>query len=540
MVTLLHLFSTKNSSPMHRKYLSLSTLLLLTVFLGSCIEEPASPTWLTNNRLPVVNTIYTVERLIEEARDQNLVVSSQGTVDYIFIKRYDQLVDIRDSLRVTLSRTLNIQQTSVTVGTPVVRNDSLKITGSKVERIDTVILKRGTQRLTVENLNASSGTITVTFPTIRNSANNQALSLSTPFAGNASVTVASPSLENFRITSPDRINVPFSVSTTLTAGNAINLRVTVVSDSFVARYVRGVIWNVETNRPAEYDIVVEPIDINAFNSIDTVAGDADPTLSLTLFNSFNVEDTVKPIFRSVNTRTNDTLLILEQGRNVVRFIPATPIGAPRPDSVRVELDKNNSNALPVVLRRPQKIFVDGTVVANPRRLTGSAFDTSTAALDFELKIPLRFSLDTLAASDSSDLNEEINTDNFEKFVLNLRAESELPFNSEGKIFFLDANRQPLRLANGNPFTFPRTGDTTKLRFASAPINPNTGFSNGVAVSTSRFDFTPEELRLLKQTKFVFNQIFINTKTPTTRRIVLRSRDTIRLRGTGEVVYRIGN
>jgi hypothetical protein len=524
---------------MNRKYLSLSTLLLLVSFLGSCVEEPASPTWLTNNRIPLVNTTYTVERLIEEARDPNLVVSSSGTVDYLFTKRYDGLIDIRDSLRLTLSRTLTIQSPA-TVGTPVVRNDSLKIVGGKVERIDSVVLKRGIQRLTVENLNTSSCTVTVTFPTIRN-ANNQPLTLSTPFPGNATVSVASQSLANFRITSPDRVNVPFSVSTTLTAGNAINLRITVASDSFVARYVKGVIWDIERNRPAEYDIVVEPIDINAFNSIDTVAGDADPAITLKLFNYFNIQDTAKPIFRSVNTDRNDTLLILEQGRNVVRFVPATPEGTVLTQpSVEVALDKNNSNALPVVLRRPSKIFIDGTVIVNPLRQTGSAFDTSSVALDFELKIPFRFSLDTLAASDSSDLNEEINTDNFEKFILNLRAENQLPFNTEGKIFFLDENRQPLRLANGNPFTFPRTGDTTKLRFASAPINPNTGFSAGTAITTLRLDFTPEELRLLKRAKFVFNQIFADTKTPTPRRIILRSTDTFRLRGVGEVQYRIGN
>jgi hypothetical protein len=213
---------------MRRKYLSLSTLLLLATFLGSCIEEPASPTWLTNNRLPLVNTTYTVERLIEEARDPNLVVSSSGTVDYLFTKRYDGLIDIRDSLRLTLSRTLTIQSPA-TVGTPVLRNDSLKIVGGKVERIDSVVLKRGIQRLTVENLNASSGTVTVTFPTVRNP-NNQPLTLSTPFPGNATVSVESPTLTNFRITSPDRINVPFSISTTLTAGNAINLRITVASE----------------------------------------------------------------------------------------------------------------------------------------------------------------------------------------------------------------------------------------------------------------------------------------------------------------------
>ena len=525
---------------MNRKYLSLSTLLLLVSFLGSCVEEPASPTWLTNNRIPLVNTTYTVERLIEEARDPNLVVSSSGTVgtvDYLFTKRYDGLIDIRDSLRLTLSRTLTIQSPA-TVETPVVRNDSLKIVGGKVERIDSVVLKRGIQRLTVENLNTSSGTVTVTFPTILDTS-NQPLTLYTPFPGNATVSVASRSLANFRITSPDRVNVPFSV--TLTAGNAINLRITVASDSFVARYVKGVIWDIERNRPAEYDIVVEPIDINAFNSIDTVAGDADPVFMLKLFNYFNIPGTAKPIFRSVNTRRNDTLLILEQGRNVVRFVDATPEGTvlTRP-SVEVALDKNNSNALPVVLRRPSKIFIDGTVIVNPLRQTGSAFDTSSVALDFELKIPFRFSLDTLAASDSSDLNEEINTDNLEKFVLNLRAENQIPLNTEGKILFLDENRQPLRLANGNPFTFPRTGDTTKLRFASASINPNTGFSADTVITTLRLDFTPEELRLLKRAKFVFNQIFADTKTPTPRRIILRSTDTIRLRAVGEVQYRIGN
>jgi hypothetical protein len=525
---------------MYRKHLFLFTLLLLAVFLGSCIEEPASPTWLTNNRLPLINTIYTVERLIEESRDPNLVISPTGTVDYLFIKRYDRLIDIQDSLRLSLSRTLNIQSPA-TVGTPVVRNDSLKIVGGKVERIDSVVLKRGIQRLTVENLNASSGTITVTFPTVRNSLNNQPLTLSTPFAGNSSVSIESQPLTNFRITSPDRINVPFSVTTTLTAGNTIDLRITASSDSFVARYVKGVIWNVETNRPAEYDIIVEPIDINAFNSIDTVSGDADPLLTFKLFNFFNIADTAKPIFRSVNTRRNDTLLIQEQGRNIVRFVPASPEGAAVTEpSVQVVLDKTNSNALPVVLRLPNTIFIDGTVLVNPQRLTGSAFDTSTVALDFEIKIPIRFSLDTLAASDSSDINEELNTDNFENFVLNLRAENEIPFNTEGKIFFLDANRQPLRLANGNLFTFPRTGDTTKLRFASAPINLNTGFSNGKTVSTIRLDFNPEEIRLLKRAKFLFNQLFINTKTPTTRRVILRSSDTFRLRGTGEITYRIGN
>ena len=523
---------------MNRKYLSLSTLLLLVSFLGSCVEEPASPTWLTNNRIPLVNTTYTVERLIEEARDPNLVVSSSDTVDYLFTKRYDGLIDIRDSLRLTLSRTLTIQSPA-TVGTPVLRNDSLKIVGGKVERIDSVVLKRGIQRLTVENLNTSSGRVTVTFPTIRNPTNDQPLTLSTPFPGNATVSVESQTLTNFRITSPDRINVPFSVSTTLTTGNAINLRITVASDSFVARYVKGVIWDIERNRPAEYDIVVEPIDINAFNSIDTVAGDADPVLTLKLFNYFNIPGTAKPIFRSVNTRRNDTLLILEQGRNVVRFVPATPEGTVLTKPSVVVLDKNNSNALPVVLRRPSKIFIDGTVIVNPLRQTGSAFDTSSVALDFELKIPFRFSLDTLAASDSSDLNEEINTDNLEKFVLNLHAENQIPLNTEGKILFLDENRQPLRLANGNPFTFPRTGDTTKLRFASARIN-NTGFSEGTTITTLRLDFTPEELRLLKRAKFVFNQIFADTKTLTPPRIILRSTDTIRLRAVGEVQYRIGN
>ena len=521
---------------MNRKYLSLSTLLLLVSFLGSCVEEPASPTWLTNNRIPLVNTTYTVERLIEEARDPNLVVSSSDTVDYLFTKRYDGLIDIRDSLRLSLSRTLTIQSPA-TVNTPVLRNDSLKIVGGKVERIDSVVLKRGIQRLTVENLNTSSGIVTVTFPTILDT-NNQPLTLSTPFPGNATVSVASRSLANFRITSPDRVNVPFSV--TLTAGNAINLRITVASDSFVARYVKGVIWDIERNRPAEYDIVVEPIDINAFNSIDTVAGDADPVFMLKLFNYFNIPGTAKPIFRSVNTRRNDTLLILEQGRNVVRFVPATPEGTVPTQPSVVALDKNNSNALPVVLRRPSKIFIDGTVIVNPLRQTGSAFDTSSVALDFELKIPFRFSLDTLAASDSSDLNEEINTDNLEKFVLNLHAENQIPLNTEGKILFLDENRQPLRLANGNPFTFPRTGDTVKLRFASAPINPNTGFSAGTATTTLRLDFTPEELRLLKRAKFVFNQIFADTKTLTPPRIILRSTDTIRLRAVGEVQYRIGN
>lgn len=526
---------------MRRKYLSLSALLLLVVLFGSCIEEPASPTWITNNRLPLVNTVYTVERLIEESRDANFVISQNGTIDYVFVERRERLIDIQDSLRLTLSQTLDIVQNPATVGAPVVRNDSLRIVGGKVERIDTVILKRGVQRLTVQNFNASSGTVTVSFPTVRNRANNQPLTLSTPFAGNATVEVASSNLENFLITSPSRVAVPFSVTTTLTAGNAIDLRVIATSDSFVARYVKGVIWNVETNSPAEYDIVVDPIEISAFNSIDTVAGDAEPLLTLSLFNFFNLEDTVKPIFRSVNTRRNDTLLIQEQNRNIARFVPATPEGATLTQpSVQVLLDKSNSNALPFVLRLPNKVFTDGTVLVNPRRLTGSAFDTSTVRLDFEVKIPLRFSLDTLAASDSSEVNEEINTDNVENVILNLRAESEIPFNAEGKILFLDGNRQPLRLANGNPFTFPRSGDTSRLRFASAPINQSTGFSAGTSITTLRLDFNPEELRLLKRAKFLFNQVFVNTKTPTARRVVLRSTDKIRVRGVGEIKYRVGN
>ncbi len=523
---------------MHLKYF-LPTLSLLVLLLGSCVEEPVSPTWLTHNRFPLINTTYTAERLIEEARDPELVVSPDGTIDYLFIKRYNQLIDIRDSLRLTLSRTLIIQSPT-TIGTPIISNDSLKIAGGKVERLDSVVLKRGVQRLTVENLNASSGIVTVTFPTIRDT-NNQSLTLSTPFPGNATVSVASQNLANFRITSPDRVNVPFSVSTTLTAGNAVNLRVIVTSDSFVARYVKGVIWNVEENRPAEYDITVEPIDIDAFNSIDTVSGDADPIITLKLFNYFNVQDTAKPIFRSVNTSRNDTLFILEQGRKVVRFVPATPEGTVlMQPSVQVVLDKHNSNALPVVLRCPNKIFIDGQILVNPLRQTGSAFDTSSVALDFELNIPLRFSLDTLAASDSFELNETLNTDNFEKLVLILTAESQLPLNTEGEILFLDERRQPLRLASGKPFTLPRTGDTTRLYFAAAPIDLNTGLSNGTALSRFRLDFTSEELRLLKRTKFVFNRIFSNTKTPTPRRVILRSTDTIRLRGVCEVIYRVGN
>ncbi|MCS6988747.1 MAG: hypothetical protein NZM06_04450 [Chloroherpetonaceae bacterium] len=515
-------------------------LLLLAVLFGSCVEEPASPTWTVNYRLPLFNATYTVERLIEESRDANFVIAANGTIDYVITETRERLVDIRDSLRVSLSRTLNVEQNPATVGTPVVRNDSLKIVGGKIERIDTVILKRGVQRLRIENLNASSGTVTVTFPTIRNRANNQPLSLTTPFHGNATTSVQSGNLENFVISSPDRVNIPFVVTTTLTTGDAIDLRITASSDSFVARYAKGVIWNVEENKPAEYDIVVDPIDINAFNSIDTVAGDADPVVTFKLFNFFNVEDTAKPIFRVI-MRNGDTLFILEQGRNIVRFVPATPEGATLTQpSVQVALDKNNSNALSFVLSRPNAIYMEGKVLLNPRRLTGSAFDTSTVKLIFELRTPLRFALDTLAASDSSDISEDLNTDNFERLALNLRAESEIPFETEGKISFLDENRRPLRLANGNPFTFPRQGDTTRLRFAAAPIDASTGFSNGVATTTLRLDFTPEELRLLKRAKFAFNQIFANTKTPTPRRVALRSADKVRIRAVGEVQYRFGN
>lgn len=524
---------------MRQKPSFLFSLLLALVFV-SCVEEPASIAWLTNNRIPLVNTVYTAQRLIEESRDANFVIAADGTIDYVITERRERMVDIRDSLRVSLSRTLSLQSAAA-VGTPVIQNDSLQIVGGKVEKIDSVALKRGFQKIVAQNLNASRGTLTVTFPTIRNRANGQALVVSTPFSPNSTDSAISPSLAGYFITSPTRTSVPISIQTTLSQGSQINLRLTVQSDSFLARYVKGVIWDIESNKPPEYDIVVDPFDIDAFNSIDTVIGDADPVIAMRLFNYFNVEDTAKPIFRSINARRADTLLIREQNRDIVRFVPATPEGATLTQpSIQVVLDKTNSNALPVVLRLPNKIITDGKVLVNPRRLTGSAFDTSTVALDLEIKIPLRFSLDTLAASDSSDISEEINVDNLEKAVFNLRVENEIPFNAEGKIWFLDANRQPLRLANGAPFTFPRQGSAERLRFGSAPINPSTGFSAGATTTNLRLDFTFEELRLLKRAKFAFNQLFVNTKTPTPRRVVMRNADKIRIRGFCEIQYRIGN
>jgi hypothetical protein len=691
---------TLKKSPM--RFFRLPALLSL-LCIGSCIEEPATPSWDIRAAVPLIDATYNVERFIVEAKDSNLVIAADGSIDYIFDQTYNRLIDITDSLRASLADTTeetpgdliqipnfnvesrqtlgaiepslvngvgvaipspitlspspaftydlskDINSVSVKNGAFVIRlanttgvdftnltievrslspnqslgvvnnlsvarnstatatlpldgatfgsqlsaqitggtipaqsnatiqrdsalvigvarsstmtftaanirllaqsyvqNGALNVVGGKIEALEQVILKRGTLRVTIQNSLPISGQTRVLFPAIRKGSDT--LSVTANLVPNGVSVGQSVSVADFVAAPKNRTTVPYLITTTInpSAGfvsinTASQLRLIAQTDSFTARYAKGVIWDVEKNQPAEFDIDVEPLEIGSFSSIDTVFGNVFPTLAFNIFNYTSLENDVRPSVQAYNVRRNDTLLLLENGQAISRRITPTPEGTtPTTPNTVLNLDSKNSNAVNFVLRLPDTIYTKGKIISNPNRTTGSAFDTSTVGLDIQIKVPLRFSIDTLSLSDSADIDEEIDPQDLQSFTLTFRADSGIPINTEGRFIFLDSTRRPLRLGNNAVFSIPRQGDPTRIIFNAAPVNAD-GLSSGSTRTEVSVNLNGEEIALLKKAKIVANQILLNTKRNGSNfNSKLRSTDSIRLRTTAKATYKIGN
>lgn len=674
---------------------------VVLLVLNSCVEEPASPTWDINGVIPLIDTKYNVERFILESKDSNLVISSDGSIEYIFDQTYNRLIDIRDSLRTSLAdtteetpgdliqvpdfnvesrqtlgalapaltngsgvnipapialapspnftydlskeissvsvksggfvirltnatgvdftnlsievRTSAAQSLGILKNLSVARNASttatlpldgktfgsqliaqilsgtipaqnnvtverdsaliigvarsssmtfttaiariaaqtytqrglLSVVGGKIESLEQVILKRGTQRITIQNTLPISGQMRVQFPAIRKGIDT--LSVTAQIIPNGTSTGESVSVADFVVTPKNSTSIPYTITTTINASTGLvsiasssQLRVIAQTDSFTARYAKGVIWDVDNNQPAEFDIEVDPLEIGSFTTIDTIFGNIFPTLTFKVFNYTSLENDVLPTVQAYNSQRNDTLKLLENGQAISRRVTATPEGVfPTTPNTTLSLDSKNSNAVDFVLRLPDTIYTTGKIIANPNRATGSLFDTSTVGLDIEIKVPFRFSIDTLSISDSADVEEEIDPQDLQSFALTFRADSEIPLNTQGRFLFLDSSRQALRLANNRIFSIPRQGDTTRIIFNAAPVNAE-GLSNGSTRTEVSVDLTSEEIALLKKVKTVANQILLNTKRNGSKSVSkLRSSDNIRLRTTATATYKLG-
>lgn len=417
-------------------------------------------------------------------------------------------------------------------------NGSIELTGTQIESLDELRLKRGTLIVQLSNALQLSGSVRLRLPTATNPQGATfELNASLPLSGTRTDSL---SLAGYLIrTQADKISAPFTLLVSLDASTGFvtvdvstPLQAAVSAKRLVASYLKG------TVKPIVFNLKKEEIRITAFDRIDTASRGTffDPRITAKFVNRFGIAVNNNTLLNAVNGKRNGSpsvALVVNGGQ--------LSVGVPAQGNAQVRLDTLNSNVSEATSIFPTRLEITGTATLNPNGASGEVYDTNSVALDLEFLLPLRFSASQLIALDTSKIDNAESILDFgptQLISVEITGDNGLPANAGARVLLLDSSKKALYIdaAKTIPLTFPR-GDTLAPLNAS-PLNAQ-GFSSGTTTTTTRYELLRQEIELIKKARYSINRIVIDSKqSGVPREIRVRETDKLRFKTVVKIVYRV--
>lgn len=502
----------------------LSLLFLLLVLL-SCRDEIEDLTTIDELRftaeyaVPLIDSEVSLEELIGDIDDiVSLTVDPDGLLRFRYTGELppvgsDQIFATLEPLTQGIILPITQQRQSVPFPLP----DDL--------RLDELRLKGGTLRYSLPNTYEQAVRINLSVPTARRGEERLEVSGELPaYSGSGTPpTLANPDdpidLSGYVLDlTDDSLFLEYRISDL--EGNALApsqqtlVALENLSFSYVEGYLGRAIYPGESSR----------VDIDFFESYQ--GGEvffADPSITVTLRNSFGVPSRAVVDRLNVITLEDDTLAVTGEAiTNGFDFnYPLTP---GRTVLTTFVFDRSNSNLPEVFSARPVAVDYAISAIINPdgdTSITGFLTDTSAYSARVDVELPLVGSAQDFTVSDTFEV--DLSIDEFSDLVdleLRLTTDNSLPFDLVLTGIFVNAEGQPLTNLTDGPAIIVR----------ASPVDSD-GNSTGVTSTTNDFLYTEEQVDLIRES----SQLVLTSTFATSN----QGMDFVRIRDEQRLRVRLG-
>ncbi len=398
---------------MNKKALFVVSLIFVSIWITSCYKDKfdfsklsTDMNWNPNLAVPAVHSSLTIRDLLNDYDSNEVFVQDQ--TGFLYLMYHKQVFSLPASDYVTLpDQTFSDNFTGtefITQGFPasspktITKNYTHQMSiGLPTDAFDSLILKDGTFTLSVTSTFLHTGSLIITFPTMKLNGvpYSKTVNINT---SNGSFTYSSPftDLAGYKIdlTNPTFNQIPVNLSLTLvkTTGNIVSPSDQAnVSISFSGlKY--SMLWGNIGQRtiPMQEDTV----NIKFFNN--TINGSIyfmDPKFRLYLYNSFGVPMSASfndfKIYSSI-TGSFNTYTFPAAYNPLVITAPTVPAWPVIPQIVQLDT-LNFSPIRSIISEFPRYVYLQTTATTNPTSIPPQynfIMDTSRFSLDLEVELPM--------------------------------------------------------------------------------------------------------------------------------------------------------
>ncbi len=454
----------------------------------------------------------------------NITINPQATMD----------------LSVSRSSTFDFSEAETKITAQVARDTSqLTIVGDQLLELEEALLKKGTFSVELKNEIPIQGTATIKIEEATLNGNSLSIPFTIPDSGQTTKS-NTVDLTGYRIVSDEGTTIEYTLELNIQSNDQFvkikasdSIRATAMAKNLTGSYFKG------RTKAIDYEIPEQVISVNAFEQIrsDFSLDLLNPKSEAIFYSSagFAIEGTAD--FIAENTINKTSSEIKFNTGNIGLDIPKL-------GTQTLTFDSSNSNISDVFSILPNSASLRGDVTVNPDQELGEVYDTSTVRLSLDILVPLALSIDSISASDTSDVDIS-QTEDFSELALTVISTNGLPLNAKFRLTFYDSKDKVIKLESGKAFSLPRA-DSAMAGINSSPVkisSVNSDFyeSNGFSKTTQVFELNNEELRALESSSYAISSLKANTKTsgssPATK-VILKTTDILNIRAVGRVSYKV--
>jgi len=480
--------------------------------------------WRPELAIPLVNSKLSLNDIIIK-EDKNGIINTDPNTGLLEVVYEGRVFTTNDSLAIDLpnqqfeenfSSPSPLPPTGGTIAQTMPILLDFDIGGSDLE-IDSLLLKSGLLKLTVENTFEHNIDIVARYPTILDRQKN-------PLVVNYSLPASSPSqpipsvpretdLTGYTMdmtnggSTINKIPIVFEITFNLIQGNSS-------TSNDKLRFV-GRIENMDFKRFNGYvgmkDLKLDQDSINVGLFKNFKNGTfflSNPFMEITVSNSFGMPANMN--FNNLEA-INPNKTPSSMGIILPPEAKPLPLEFPKKDGVakkKLELDANNSNIDDVVSFLVKDIAYDATVNVNPNGKTADRnflTDTSKIGLDVFLRMPFEGFATGFLLRDTIGLGFE-NSDDIANGIIRVTTENGFPISAEFQVVFVDAEFNPIdSLYINNPGTIGSND-----RFVVPPAITSNGVTVANSVATDDSPISSERLKKIAQGEHIILEAVLNT------------------------------
>lgn len=523
---------------------------LLAVLMTSCLEDLndtnriAKTTLDPRAEVPVAYSSFTIEQFLEKGESSGTIDTSGNDITLVYKKQlFSQEASAFFSIpdQTVPETTLNGIDFpfSAPGATATVSKDQVINFSTSGEKLDSVLLKKGTVHISVTSDFPADINLSIKFPSAANASSIVQTSLSYTYSGsgagnwtdNKDVTLDGVTLD---LTNGGTSfnELPFTLVATVTdrgqplsGSNSIHVDMTIQGLTFDALF--GELGSKTFNSKTD------TLNVDILNN--TVAGTFQPTgakLSLEFGNEFGASIGVD--LGSIGTIDNNGVQMLSGS---VVSAPQNPhtINGPTLSMVgksvasQINVDGQNSNFTTLLGQFPSFIFYqfDGTL--NPSNPAAQNFvvDTSKVTIDFKAEIPLEGIIKNFAIRKTFDF-DGINLDQLKNFTIHQVTINSFPIDLSAQAYFQDENG----IVTDSLYL------TDRSLIKAAPVDAN-GVSTGSTTLDRDVQLTDQQIQDIRDAHFMTMLVVINGGAGANPIKILQDNNlTIQLGIKGSVEYKL--